>query len=237
MLLMKEGFVMLVIAHRSGPVICPEQTVASGKHALECGADLIEVDVRTSSDGKLIVSHDGNASRVFGVDKDVSEMTADEYCSLVHKSGSGYRGQLLEDYLSSGILNLVVHVKEKGDTVFRTIDILKRYGAFDSSVLGITSTGEIRLVREKYPEARILAFMRSPDDIDEAVGSGADYIRLWEKWVTPERVSRIKASGRKVWIMVGTSTHEGVGITTREFLEYIYSLGVDGILINDVSQA
>ena len=48
---------MLKIAHRSGPVSYPEQTVASAIEALSFGADIIEIDLRLTSDGELAVTH------------------------------------------------------------------------------------------------------------------------------------------------------------------------------------
>ena len=56
------------IAHRSGPTVYPEQTIASARHALENGADIVEIDVRFTADKRIAVSHDKNLSRVFGED-------------------------------------------------------------------------------------------------------------------------------------------------------------------------
>lgn len=48
----------LAIGHRGCRDILPENTIASIIHALEFGADGIEVDVHLTRDGKLVVHHD-----------------------------------------------------------------------------------------------------------------------------------------------------------------------------------
>jgi glycerophosphoryl diester phosphodiesterase len=56
----------LVIGHRGSPQTEPENTLSSFRRALEEGADAIEVDVRTTSDGALVAFHDETLDRVTG---------------------------------------------------------------------------------------------------------------------------------------------------------------------------
>lgn len=43
-----------LIAHRGGPVYEPENTMAAFEHAIEVGADWIELDIQRSRDGVLV---------------------------------------------------------------------------------------------------------------------------------------------------------------------------------------
>jgi glycerophosphoryl diester phosphodiesterase len=47
-----------VIGHRGAPLQAPENTLASFRRAVELGADMVELDVRHSADGALVVHHD-----------------------------------------------------------------------------------------------------------------------------------------------------------------------------------
>lgn len=49
---------MLIIGHRGALGLAPENTTASFLRALDAGVDMIELDIRTSADGKLVVNHD-----------------------------------------------------------------------------------------------------------------------------------------------------------------------------------
>jgi glycerophosphoryl diester phosphodiesterase len=53
----------LVIAHRGGRSLGPENTVHTFKQAIELGADVLEMDLQTSSDGALVILHDREVNR------------------------------------------------------------------------------------------------------------------------------------------------------------------------------
>ena len=48
----------LIIAHRGGAAVRPENTLAAIRHALACGVDGIEVDVHLTAAGHVVVHHD-----------------------------------------------------------------------------------------------------------------------------------------------------------------------------------
>ncbi|HEY4222713.1 MAG TPA: glycerophosphodiester phosphodiesterase family protein [Myxococcota bacterium] len=49
---------VVVVGHRGAPAARPENTVAGFAYAFAHGADAVELDVRTTSDGVLVVIHD-----------------------------------------------------------------------------------------------------------------------------------------------------------------------------------
>ena len=53
----------LIIAHRGDPSGAPENTLAAFRRALAIGADGIELDVRLTRDGQLVVFHDRRLNR------------------------------------------------------------------------------------------------------------------------------------------------------------------------------
>lgn len=53
-----DGAMTLVIAHRGASAARPENTIAAFSHAVELGADGIELDVRRTGDDQLVVHHD-----------------------------------------------------------------------------------------------------------------------------------------------------------------------------------
>lgn len=65
----------LVLGHRGAPLKEIENTVLSFKKAIEDGADGVELDVRSTSDHILIVSHDNSLKRVYGSDISVESST------------------------------------------------------------------------------------------------------------------------------------------------------------------
>ena len=53
----------LVIAHRGGRNLGPENTLYTFKRAVELGTDVLEMDLQTTSDGALVILHDRKVDR------------------------------------------------------------------------------------------------------------------------------------------------------------------------------
>ncbi len=53
-----------VVGHRGDPSKYPEETIQSDNSAFNSGADYVELDLRLSADGELVVSHDDDLFRV-----------------------------------------------------------------------------------------------------------------------------------------------------------------------------
>lgn len=227
---------MKIIAHRSGPTVLPEQTIQSAMLALREGADMIEVDTRFTKDNFVAISHDLNVERVFGEDKQVCDMTAAEFLALRHADAPGYCSHLLEDYLKSGVAPILLHIKENGEKLQILLELLKKYDYLDKVVFGIQASGDVAVIRAFHPAAKILAFMRNAEDAEEYIAAGADYIRLWEQWLCDERINAVLSSGKGLWIMAN-NPELGFGYSSPALLKQWKDMGVDGVLINDISPA
>lgn len=76
----------LVIAHRGGAGLAPENTLSAFGRAVDLGVDVIELDVRSTSDGELIVIHDALVDRTTDGRGQIVEMTLAE----AKKLNAGY---------------------------------------------------------------------------------------------------------------------------------------------------
>ena len=82
---------VLVVAHRGGAALAPENTLAAFDNALRIGVDMVECDVHLSKDGELIVMHDSDVSRTTDGAGQITQMTLAEIRRLnaAAKFGSG----------------------------------------------------------------------------------------------------------------------------------------------------
>lgn len=224
---------MIIIAHRSGPVTYPEQTIQSAREALCLGADIIEIDVRLTSDGVLAICHDPNAMRIFGVDKEISMMTADEFCALRHVKDPAFCSHLFEDVLKAGVAPILIHIKSSNAeaVIPELVRLVEAYHYVDKVIFGVPAVQFVHETRKRNPGIRILSF-GDKNRTEEFIQLGIDYIRLWEEWLEPEIVGMVKASNSKLCVMSGVKGK--VGYPTEEGLKKILSFEPDGILVNDV---
>ena len=78
----QTGRRIVVISHRGEHLHHPENTIPAFQEAIRVGADYFELDVRTTSDGKLVLMHDGTVDRTTNGHGEVAKMTFDEIRAL-----------------------------------------------------------------------------------------------------------------------------------------------------------
>jgi glycerophosphoryl diester phosphodiesterase len=106
----------LVFAHRGGSGLAPENTIAAFDNGLALGADGLELDVRLSKDGVVVVHHDATVDRTTNGHGAVGAHTADELARL----DAGYR------FASDGEPPVSAH-KYRGIGVPTLATVLARY--------------------------------------------------------------------------------------------------------------
>lgn len=63
----------LITAHRGSSAVAPENTLSAIDRAIDDRAGIVEIDVRLTKDGVVVLSHDDSLQRTAGVDVKVSE--------------------------------------------------------------------------------------------------------------------------------------------------------------------
>lgn len=78
-----------VIGHRAGAAIAPENTLGAIRQAIRLRADYVEVDVRTTRDGALVIMHDARVDRMTDGHGAVRDLTLAEIRRLRVKNEFG----------------------------------------------------------------------------------------------------------------------------------------------------
>lgn len=223
---------MTLIAHRCGTDKYPELTLDAAKYSLMHGFSYVEMDIRFTKDDVPIISHDDNALRLFGSHVKISDLLLNDFIKLEYASDDRYHAITLEDVFDSSVAPILFHIKEGGNQLFKILDLIRQYKYEDKVIIGVSSSEDIRIIKEFNTNISVLGFMPSKSKSIEFMDNGADIIRLWEEWVDNITVELIKKSGKKVWIMAGSSGT--VGYTNKENLIRWQSMKVDGVLINEI---
>ena len=93
-----------IYAHRGASGYAPENTLRAFALAADMGADGVELDVQISKDGRLVVFHDDELSRLTGFTGSVADYTYAELCRMpvIHAVDATEKdvAPLLEDVLA-----------------------------------------------------------------------------------------------------------------------------------------
>jgi glycerophosphoryl diester phosphodiesterase len=215
------------VAHRGGIVRgYPENTIAAYRRAVSLGVHAIEIDLRGTSDGEIVIMHDETLHRTTNGKGKVSAHALAELRKL--DAGGGERIPTYEEALKivagTGV-QLLLDIKE-GRTLDkdRVVRLTERYHAVLNVIVGPRSLDDLRAFQSLNPNLRTLGFVPDTASIEPFVAAGVDIIRLWPDWIKadPGIVSRVHALGMPVWVTAADAP--------REELEKLIALGVDGIL-------
>lgn len=135
----------LVVGHRGLPSREPANTIASIEAARAAGADVIEVDVRATRDGVLVLHHDASLGR-----KRVRKLTFDE--ARARARNAGFELATLEQALDAvGEVPLDVELKTTEHTG-RVVDRLAAHEAPERLLVTAFRTDPLATVHEAAPE-------------------------------------------------------------------------------------
>jgi len=73
---------VIVVGHRGTVEFAPENTLAAFEAAIQRGAHLLEIDIRTTSDGHLVLIHDATVDRTTNGTGRVADLTLEEIQAL-----------------------------------------------------------------------------------------------------------------------------------------------------------
>ncbi|SMC09159.1 glycerophosphodiester phosphodiesterase [Nitratiruptor tergarcus] len=116
-----------VIAHRGGGLEVPENTIKGIKHAIRIKADIVEVDIRSTKDGELILLHDSDFERVAGVAKEAKELEFAYIKENILIEDSEPVATLAEALESAkGKIAMFLEIKEP-DTCQKVVELVQEY--------------------------------------------------------------------------------------------------------------
>jgi len=117
-----EWLMKTPVAHRGlHNDVLPENSMSAFKAAIEKGYG-IEIDVHLTRDGKLVVFHDFTLKRICGIDKYISEFTADELSKIKLKD-TEETIPTLEELLRviDGKVGLLIEIKYRPNKFYKNI--------------------------------------------------------------------------------------------------------------------
>ena len=157
---------VLVIAHRGGKGLAPENTLAAFARSAELGVDVLEMDLRQSSDGALIVLHDRRVDRTTNGQGTADSLSLAQLKQLdagYHFSPDGrtfpWRGQgvaiptLDEVFTAFPNMRFLIEIKDDSDALVsdfcRTI---RRFELSDRVIAASFRSRPLESLRQTCPE-------------------------------------------------------------------------------------
>lgn len=223
-----------VIAHRGASAEAPENSLAAFELGMALGADAIELDVRRTADGALLVIHDATLERTTDGAGEIAELSRARVAAA--RLSDGEPVPELEEVLRRfpGV-EITIDVKDPRAAA-DVADLVRRLRRVPETILYVEEGTELAAFRDyegrrATSTAQALRLARETGwlssagtrEIPEVVHAPME--RDGETIVTQELVRRVRDSGRSVQVW----TIDAARVANR-----LASWGVDGIITNDV---
>lgn len=202
----------LIVSHRGNTVNLPENTLAAFAWSVRIGADYIELDLRQTADGRIVIMHDARVDRTTNGRGRVHRLSFADLRAL--DAGGGQRVPTLEeafDLVRGHDTRLLLDVKDprRIDPAFLASSI-RHHGMMGRVLVGSRSAAFLAGVKTTEPEIGLLGFVPEPEQIDAFAALDVDVIRVWPEWTqrNPALVGRIRSSGSAVWMNAGARLDE-----------------------------
>jgi len=215
---------ILAIAHRGDPIGERENTLASFSAAVRQGADMVELDLRRTADGVIVVLHDATLERLWGVARPVADLDL----AALREIGTGSdRIPTLQEVLGAVDLPLMVDFTE-ADVVVGAVDAVRDAHAMARSLFVTWNVEALRALRARAPEARIgLTWIEPEPPEPTLLGElGAEFWNPMFRLVTSDRVD----AAHRLGVKVSTWT-----VDEPRHMARVAEAGVDAIVSNQIA--
>ena len=228
-----EGSPAGIVAHRGLDLYAPENTFASFALCAHLGFPYIELDVRTTADGVLVVMHDSTVDRTTDGTGRVDELTWDEISRLDAGSwyGPAFTGQRvprLEDVVAwaKGKIGIYFDVKDAEPEAL--VALVNKHGVRGSVFFWSGDRGFLRRLRSVDATIPIKINPKTDAEIEMARDEFAAVICEFDrKTFTPERAARVRELGMRPMLytnrdepeLFGRALQSGVELFNIDYVE------------------
>ncbi len=212
------------IAHRGNSYARRENTLAAFSSAIDAGCDWLEIDVRTTRDGRSVVVHDPTLRRLWGLPAPVSDLDLHEVRSLgIADQRIPTLSEVLDLAAGTGVGALI-----DGTTVEDLLtahDQASRVMA-DQRIMFCGATEAMIALRHRDSRVRLqYGYRGGPLDLALLDDLGPDVVNAEWCDLSAALIDQIHTTGRQVWAW--TVNDPGV-------MRWLTRLGIDGITTDRV---
>lgn len=195
---------LVVVAHRGGADLGPENTLSTISRGIEAGADMVEIDVHLTLDNQLVVCHDETVDRTTNGHGLIGEMTLAEIKQLRIKDTDEQMPTLAEVLdATKDRCPVLLEIKKRRDQYVgiesKVVEMLRQYEMEDQVVVQSFNEYVLEEINRLEPSLRLELLSFFPPRHPERYSHIASF-NICHYFITARFIKRAHALGREVKI-------------------------------------
>jgi glycerophosphoryl diester phosphodiesterase len=215
-----------VTAHRGFSGGYPENTMEAFEQALELGVDWVELDIFTTADGQVVVSHDATTGRFADRNLRIADHTYEELATLdvayKYRENNGLTEREVPKMrmpLLSEVLDMIgkqnktrLSIQPKDGSTAAAVAMIQEKGLQHLTGFNDGNLAKMSLVKELDPTIHVFWDLPASGDIENEMAiahdRGFESLVVNQNRISPELIQQIKAGGFEVgaWTVNDTAT-------------------------------
>ncbi|MDX1365368.1 MAG: glycerophosphodiester phosphodiesterase family protein [Arenibacter latericius] len=198
---------VLVAAHRATNECYPENSLAAIKESIRIGVDIIELDIRKSKDGELVILHDRTLDRTTNGSGKVGDYTLEELkkLRLIHMDSLTLeRIPTFEEVLQLTKGKVLIDIDFKLEdmaSIEKTYSLIQHYGMENQILFFLYDYNETPTLQSLNRKIRVMPRAYSRKDVRRILKmNDIDIIHIDESYYKDRAMRKIIDSGARVWI-------------------------------------
>ncbi|WP_086476127.1 MULTISPECIES: glycerophosphodiester phosphodiesterase family protein [Arenibacter] len=198
---------ILVAAHRATNDYYPENSLAAIKESIRIGVDIVELDIRQSKDGVLLIMHDRTLDRTTNGSGNVSDFSLDQLKDLRLLFKDSITTERIPTFkevlqLTKGKVLLDIDFKlEDMAAVEKAYSLIQEFGMENQILFFLYDYKETPRLQEMDSEIRIMPRAYSRREVRAIQKMDLiDIIHIDESFYKDRKMRKIIDSGTRVWI-------------------------------------
>ncbi len=224
--------VVLVAAHRGAHLEAPENSMPAFRTAIELGIDIIELDVRCTKDGKLVLMHDRTVDRTTNGRGPVDSFTFEEIRKLKLK----FNGKITEEQiptleeallLAKGKILVDLDIKTAA-CINAIMETVEKTQTADNCFFFLGAPQHVKAIKAKNSAFRTLLRTHRATQVDSALAMvKTEAVHIDPSHYTAAVVHTIKTHGGRIWINALGEVDEKVVAGNVAAFEEVLNLGAN----------
>lgn len=171
-----ENAGVMVIAHRTCWRLAPENSIMGIEKCIELGVDMVEIDVRRTKDGHLVVIHDASVERTTNGEGLVKNLTLSEIRFLKLKANDGgetakvtnHQVPTLQEMLLVAKDKILINLDAKSDIREQAYEEAKTHGMSKQVLIKMSITEPLKRILDKafYQNALFMPIVYENEGVD-----------------------------------------------------------------------